>query len=337
MRPPAWKSAGLAFACFLAAVVFSWAEPGKLLDARAYDTFLWLRQPAPRPRSVVVVALDEPTLSAYGGVAELRPMLDKLLQVIAPAGAKAVVVDVQLSDRQRPEWDEPLRRALNATPNLVLASTMVEDPATKRLYWEDPLPEFAEKAALGHVHAEPDWDGVNRHVLLLKATDKQRRWALALEAFRLVRNVPRIRETENSLEVGGVSIPASDSTKREQRPLRIRYLPKDAVDRISAKDLIEQPALASRLRDRVAFIGETYQGGPDRLMTPYSAKFGEKMPGVEVHAQLYETLARGDFLVSVSLWVLACWRWRTRFPISSCCGIRCCRRRCRWLPRGSVF
>ncbi len=298
MRGPAWKLAGLALACFLAAVVVSYREPGRQLDARAYDTFLWLRQPAPQPTSAVVVAIDESTLHDYGGVAELRPTLVKLLQVIAPARAKAVVLDVQLSDPQRPERDDPLARALRSTPNLVLSSTMAEERAAGRVYWEDPLPKFSNNAALGHVHADPDEDGVSRHVLLAKAAAGQRRWALALEAFRLAAGVSHIVETEQSLEVGPISIPAS---YREQRLVRVRYLPKDAIGRISAKDLIEKPALASRLRDRVAFIGETDQGGPDRIMTPYSAKLGEKMPGVEVHAQLYETLARRDFLLSVPM------------------------------------
>src|SRR5262249_5189545 len=126
----------------------------------------------------------------------------------------------------------------------------------------------------------------------------QRRWALALETFRLVMNVPRIIETEDSLEAGAVSVPAS---YRDERKLRVRYLAKDALEHLSAEDLIEKPALASRLRDRVVFIGETVQGGSDRLMTPYSATSGEKMAGVEVHAQLFETLARRDFLLPVRM------------------------------------
>jgi signal transduction histidine kinase len=50
----------------------------------------------------------------------------------------------------------------------------------------------------------------------------------------------------------------------------------------------------------VVFVGVTSQtAAQDRWMTPFS--FGQVMPGVEIHAQAFETLARGEFLVSASL------------------------------------
>jgi hypothetical protein len=58
--------------------------------------------------------------------------------------------------------------------------------------WEDPKPEFARcAAAIGHVHAEPDDnDSITRSISLEKIAGHDRRWALALEAFRLSRNAP---------------------------------------------------------------------------------------------------------------------------------------------------
>jgi hypothetical protein len=55
--------------------------------------------------------------------------------------------------------------------------------------WEDPKPEFARcAAAIGHVHAEPDDnDSVTRSISLEKYVGRDRRWALAAEAFRLSR------------------------------------------------------------------------------------------------------------------------------------------------------
>ena len=296
MRGPAWKSAGLAGLCLAAGLMAAWSAVGQQqLDPLAYDFLLRLRPPAARPVSAVVVALDEETLRAYGNMARLRPALAAALEVISKAGARAVAVDIQLADRDDPHLDERLSRALEAIPNLVLATTLVEDPRRGQVAWEEPRPEFGRKAALGHVHADPDLGGVCRQVLLEKVGGSHRRWALALEAFRLASGGGDIVETEDALEVGGVSIPAS---RREQRSLRVRFLLKGALERISVKDLLEQPAVAARLRDRAVFIGVTVQGGPDRLMTPYS--YGVAMPGVEIHANLYETLARGEFLVSVS-------------------------------------
>ena len=47
------------------------------------------------------------------------------------------------------------------------------------------------------------------------------------------------------------------------------------------------------------FAGVTAQTATDRWMTPYSN--GEIMPGVEMHANAFETLARRMFLVDVPL------------------------------------
>ncbi len=296
MRGAVWKSIGLALACLAAAVILSWSAAGQQLDAWAYDFLLRLRPPAPHPPSAVVVALDEETLRANRGITHLRRPLAEVLKVIAGSGARAVAVDIQLADRDDPDLDRTLSEALAATPNLVLATTLVEDSKTKNVYWEDPLPDFSRKAVLGHVHAHPDLDGVSRLVLLEERAAGRRRWALALEAFRLASGGAPIVESEGSLDLAGVSIPAA---RHDERALRVRYLPKGALERILVKDLIEHPGLASRLRDRAVFVGVTVQGGFDRLMTPYSLEEAAAMPGVEIHANLYETLARADFLLSV--------------------------------------
>jgi len=290
-----WATVAVAGVCWLAALVVSWSAAGHQVDAWAYDFLLRRHPPATRIPAAVVVALDEETLRSYGSMTRLRPILLRVLEVISGAGAGVVAVDVQLADREDGEQDRRLSQVLEATPRLVLATTLVEDRRAGTVSWEEPLPEFRARAALGHVHADPDLDGVSRQVLLEKAGSGQRRWALALEAFRLSGGAPHILETEDSLEVGRRSIPV---TRREQRALRVRYLPKGEMEWISAKELMERPDVASRLRGRAVFIGVTVQGVPDRLMTPYS--YGLAMPGVEIHAHLYETLARGEFLRAVS-------------------------------------
>ena len=72
---------------------------------------------------------------------------------------------------------------MRATPNLVLGTEMMPDGSG----WQDPLPRFRQwAAAVGHVHAAP---GVARELPLemVVIAGHQRRFALALEAFRLSR------------------------------------------------------------------------------------------------------------------------------------------------------
>jgi hypothetical protein len=98
---------------------------------------------------------------------------------------------------------------------------------------------------LGHVHVDPDDDSVARRVLLAKAVGRERRWAMALEAYRLAQRAREIVETESGLEVGAVTIPAG---RRNGRSLWIRYAPPEAkIETIPIGDIIEHPAVAKRL------------------------------------------------------------------------------------------
>lgn len=294
-------------ACFVAALAAGWTALGLQLDNDAYDFLFRLHaRPASEPQSIVL-AIDEPTLLAMGGMRRLRSIVAEGLERIAAAAPRAVVVDLILADEGEPGEDARLEEAFRKTPNLVLACDLI------RGGWEDPLPRFRRwAAALGHAHADPDpLDNVTRRIPLEKATPKERRWALALEAFRVARGGVAVLESPDGLEVGGVFIPAPRRAS-DSRPMLVRYYAprrgeSTALPVVSFLELARSPEAAARLRGRVVFIGVTAQSAPgDRHMTPHSG--GRQLPGVEIHASAFETVARGEFLrpVSDSLVLLFC-------------------------------
>jgi signal transduction histidine kinase len=200
---------------------------------------------------------------------------------------------VILSDEADRSEDGALERAFARTPNLILASDLI--PNTTR--WEEPLPVFRKHAAaVGHVHADPD--PICRALVLYKIAGHDRRWAVSLEAFRLASGAQRIVESPDSLLVGAVSIPV----RHADAALQIRYsapMPdgQSLIPKVSLNELSRDPALSEKFRDRVVFIGATaLSQARDRLMTPYQVT----MSGVEIHAQAYETMARGEFFVPAS-------------------------------------
>ena len=151
--------------------------------------------------------------------------------------------------------------------------------------------------ALGHVHAEPDErDSVGRSLPLEKAANRDRRWALSLEAYRLSRGGPGVRITESptDLDVGGRLIP---STRAGGRLMRIRYAPPSMqIPRVSIAALLHDPQRASEFSGKVVFAGVTSQtAAKDWLFTPYSTR--TPMVGVEIHANAFETIAQGLFLI----------------------------------------
>jgi len=275
--------------CFVTGMLAAWpgVSPAAIrIDHYAYDVLL-TRQPAEawEPRSVVV-AIDERTLGALGGVPNMRTIIAGALDQIANAGPKAVALDVTLHDATNAAADARLEAALRATRNLVLPCQSIIVGNAKQ--WEDPLPRFGvlARGAVGHVDHRRDADGVNREIPLAEVEGHDQRWALALVAFRVAQG-QEIIESPDDVEVGDLSIPAPRSS--DGRPMLIRYLP-TGIPTISVMDL---PQSAALLRGKTVFVGVTaLSAAYDRLVNPYL----QEVAGVTVHAQAFETIARGKFL-----------------------------------------
>jgi signal transduction histidine kinase len=263
-------------------MVAAWTPLGTQIDNDAYDWILRAHGRSASPAQSVIVAFDDETLNAIGGMRNLRTALAGGLEIISRAQPAAVAVDIVLANHDTPGGDAYLARTLSRTPNLVLPCDLTTAG------WQDPIPSFRTQAeALGHVHADPDrHDGVTRQILLYKTSGRDRRWALAFEAFRLARGA-EILESPGEFEVGGLAVPAG---REPGAPLLLAYA-WEPIPLVSFKQLRDEPERAAMMKDRVVFVGVTSRSAAqDRLMTPYGI-----MTGVEIHAQLYETLAAGHF------------------------------------------
>ncbi len=289
------RYAGLLVLSFLAAMLAGYTPLGRQIDNDVYDWMFRLQRPAPWSPESVILAIDEESFQRLGGVRALRQMLAEALERLAPLSPKVVAVDLTLADSGDDTEDARLEAAMSRTANLVLAAEMMPRGES----WQDPLPRFRKyAAAVGHVHAAQDQlDGVNRQVPMEKVAGQERRWAMALEAYRLSRASAAIIESPEDLQVGGLLIPAR---RADARAVYVRRLPAASdgttdIPRVSVLQLIQDARAGQVLRDKVVLIGVTAQSAArDRLMTPYSAE--RPMPGVEIHANAFETLAGRRFV-----------------------------------------
>jgi signal transduction histidine kinase len=318
---------GLLAAAFVVAVLTGYTLELKTpADKAAYDFMFRRYQPKPWTPQSVLLAIDEDTLEATpGGMHGIRKNLAKALTIVAATKPKAVALDVILADHYDDEQvDRDLAEALCANrANLVLASQIKSNGKV----WEDPLPEFAAcAAAIGHVHAAPDEnDSRTREIPLIKRFDKDRRWAMALEAFRLSRGEtqPPI-ESEAGLQIGNTFIPVPDAGRfgrrktesqefgTERRLMLVRFLP--SLPSVSLIGLLNHPEQAGQFRDKVVFIGgNTRTEVGDRLFTP--ANPDEPTTGLEIHAQAFETMNQGQFITRVSA------AWMFLFSLGLAAGI----------------
>lgn len=281
---------------WLGAVALGWSSYGNQMSRYATDVFFRLQRRAkPDTSRIVLVAIDDETLSRFGNLPIDRLLVARALNQICRGQPRVVGLDIWFPEQSNPESDQALVAALRACPQTVLASSLVRDEPDSSPHWVDPLPDFARAAgAIAHVHADPDEDGVSRQILLAKTASGRRRWALALEAFRIEQghNGPVV-EDQRTLVVGTQIIPAAAAT---QRALIINYAgPEGVFPRYSFRQVAEGAVPPEKFTGRAVLLGVTAQGVGDRLFTPVTAS-GRGMPGGEIHANALHTLMTASFL-----------------------------------------
>jgi signal transduction histidine kinase len=278
-------------------------------NASALDILLRLSRPrlAAAQNHVVLLAVDDETVRRYGPLPIDRAILANGLNVVARAGAKILVVDLLLSERTEETADASLAEALGHFPKVVLATALEATQDGAPSQWIYPIPDFERRAfALGHVHLEPERDGVARNLLLAKSAGEVRHWALAFESFRAMLDVtvPPV-EHANELRLGDRRVPASNATGRL---MWIHYAGKEGTfSRVSLASVLEGRTSPSTFAGMVVILGVTAQGGGDRVFTPFSAGMG--MSGIEVHANIFSTLLDRAFLTPIGpvveyLWLI---------------------------------
>jgi signal transduction histidine kinase len=270
---------------------------GRQLDDNAYDNFFRYYRPKPWTFSSALLMIDEATLRRFHGIGHVREALASGLNLIRDAHPRAVVVDIILAEPGGD--DDALESAFAGTRNLVLPCELTGGQLNQQ--WEDPIPRFKRHAAaIGQVYIELAPDAISRYIELYKLTGKgvktDRRWALALEGYRVSRSVD-ILESPGDLQVGDVIIPATRDESGYR--MNIRYVPPSLpqIPRVSLADLAADPSLRSKFAGKVVFTGVSAQTAGDRWKTPLAED--TPMAGLEMNANVYETIASRQFLTDV--------------------------------------
>ncbi|WP_146345460.1 CHASE2 domain-containing protein [Phaeobacter marinintestinus] len=265
----------------------TWIEASEfvLLDWR-YSTF----GPIDPPQDVVIVAIDDATLAGTLASDGGRRQLAMLIDQIADAGAKALALNILLTDAGSDAEDAALQRALTRIPSVVAAAagSLTEGdpnqiPRSTDEFW--PRPGFADAASTALVNVRTDGDGTPRYVPLLFLTSRGVIPSMALQAATLFGGVePRFGV--QMLTLGNATIPLEAGARL---PLRLRG-PARTIPTISASDILNGDV--SGVTGKLVVLGATATGVGDRFPNP----FGGDMPGVEVIATAVAQLIDGTTL-----------------------------------------
>ncbi|HEV3009510.1 MAG TPA: CHASE2 domain-containing protein [Burkholderiales bacterium] len=272
----------------------------------------------PRSRAsapAVIVAIDEAALEARGQWPWPRALAADLVRAIAGAGPAAIGVDLLFvePDRSAPGADAALAQALDGQKvALGIAGLDYRDrrfphapqaaPVRQSSTRELPLRRFeghlqsrteVDRAAAGRGLLSVDSpDRVIRRVPLVARIGEVMTPALSVEMVRVAAGLPGLRIEDRggervALVLGDLAIPVqSDGSLR---PYFGRH---DPARFVSAEDVLSGKAPPELLRDKLVLIGVTGLGLLDFQATP----LGERIPGVEIHAQILEQMFDGVYL-----------------------------------------
>src|SRR4051794_17609027 len=100
---------------FLIAVLAGWTSLASRMDRDAYDWMSRAVPPPSHPPRSVVLAFDEESLTASGGMRNIRRSLASALDKLIPAKPAAVGIDIVLPDPGDPAEDARLADVFRRT------------------------------------------------------------------------------------------------------------------------------------------------------------------------------------------------------------------------------
>lgn len=232
--------------------------------------------------NIIIVSIDDYSISKLGRYPWNRSLYGDFLNFIGEE--KVVAFDITFFDISTKGDD---LRFLNSMKghNVVLASEFTHMGGAnevKGTYLEKPFDEYNYTGKSGYVNIITDRDGITRRVNLnLSSWHNESHFAYEIfkEGFHLKRT------QDSDFIINYVNKPYSFKT-------------------ISFVDVIEGRVARSEFRDKIVLVGATSYDLHDVFFVPTSD--GTPMPGVEVHANIIQTLLNKNSLEEqspLSVWI----------------------------------
>lgn len=243
-----------------------WLRP---VDDRIYDLALPLVAPKADDR-ILIVEIDDDSLAEIGRWPWDRAEHARLFDVLAKARPAAIGYDVLFVEPGHGDAD--LTAAIARARVVTLSAAIAGEPSAKKPRIEPPLPVLVRAAAgVGVVQLLPDDDGVIRGAE--QAIDTQGGPFLQLPTLLARKAMP------------------GKFVRPDMARFRIAFAGRDAFHRIAFARIAAGEVPAELLAGKIVMVGASGAGMGDNHPVPSSA--GSLMPGVEIQANVLNTLLGG--------------------------------------------
>ncbi|HDQ26819.1 MAG TPA: adenylate/guanylate cyclase domain-containing protein [bacterium] len=253
---------------------------------------------------VVIVAIDD---ESFARMPERwtwpRTFYAKAVDNLKKWGAKVVGFDVIYSETtaRYPQEDAAFVDSVKRAGNVVLGTAVLYEetaagPRTRALM---PMPGLKEAAAsLGLIQHVYDADSAIRRSYLLVDEGGDRHYSLSVMVLGMYKG---LAPKDIDISVPELLKWGDMEVKRRRNMMYVNFTgPPSHFPTIPFhKVYFEKEADPSLFKDKIVLIGSTAEILHDVFITPFSTA-GDKMPGVEVHANVINTIFSGGYITRMA-------------------------------------
>jgi len=254
-----------------------------LLDQKSLDLRFLLRGGRKTGNKILIVAIDEKSISKIGRWPWPRKYHALLVNKLVSHGAKVIAFDIFFTepDKQNPLSDNELVIATRKAKRVVHnAFFEVEHGEEIKTFYPPILPLRRAAASIGYSNVFPELDGLVRKIPIMKVYDGKVIPHLSLAAVALYLN-------KTPEEVA-----ASIKTEASNEMILNYYGGYETFPYVSFYDVISDKVEPKVFKDKIVIIGATATGLFDRHAQPFTPSF----PGVETHATSMENILTDSYL-----------------------------------------
>lgn len=270
------------------------------LDAWLYDRLLRQIDP-PVNDAIRIVTIDEKSLAALGRWPWPRHVHAEFLEKVTPHKPRGIAMDILFSepDYHNTESDEALAKAIAENGRVVLPVAAEPSAPGGPLIELLPIPPLAEASAgLGHVEIVTDDDGITRNAFLYSGLGAPHWPTLSLAL--LGKNVHSQYLPPKQLHELRDESQDSPFLWIRDRAIQLPYAATSRFKHIPYVDILNDEKIAAQLQNKWVLVGVTSSGLSRDVVIP-AQKSGNRISGVEYHAQVLNALLHGGFIKSLSL------------------------------------
>ncbi|MGE5372917.1 MAG: CHASE2 domain-containing protein [Solirubrobacterales bacterium] len=298
----------LGFLMLLTVLLGAW----ETAEVGLYDTWFRVRGPIAPGKDIVLITMDERSMSQLGPLPWPRQIHAALLSRLSHA--KMICFAVVFDSESNELDDSSLLGQISKHGNVILGSyLMPQAPGGVLPPWE---PLAAQSSGSGFINLPSDRGNVVRRFTVLHTSAGQ-----VMPSFGLasVIELQRLKPTDIRLLDGRITIGSRSFAVNEQRQLMMNYWgPTGTFPSYSYIDILNGQVDPAVFKDAVVLLGPfspTEQA--DAYQTPFTRgnmilSSGAPTPGVEIQASIIKTLLSGGSNSQAPQWVdllvlLAAW------------------------------